>query len=105
MTITEIRRRLSAAYAQMTFFPRTNETYYPARWSYGDGAGDASTACKYNHRVSLAAERVASRLHLHDLDFADVTRLRDAADIIAAAYRARVERDAAVDATADDEIG
>jgi hypothetical protein len=44
------------------FCPRTNETYYPARWSYGDGAGDASTSRHGDCRKSLAAERCLAEL-------------------------------------------
>ena len=103
MTLNQIRRSLSAAYSATWFQAATNETFYPARWSMGAGAGDASTACHYDRRRTLAAEHVAAQLRL-DLDFDDCLRLRDCADMIAAALRERAAADAAIDATADAEI-
>ncbi len=105
-TLREIREALSDAKSRTTFFPRINETYYPAAWSWGEGAGDASTSCKYDRRIQLAAEWVACEYGLHlSGAFDDCTRLRDCADIIASALRRQNEHDEAVDATLDAPIG
>lgn len=105
VTLAQIREWVSEAKAKTTFYPRTNETYYPASWSYGRGAGDASTSCHYDHRLSLAANHVAGALGVDvEYDLMDVTRARDAASVIAAALRAQRQADAAEDQTAQDPI-
>jgi len=102
VTLEDLRRWVSAAKGETEFCPRTNETYYPAAWSYGEGAGDASTSTPYDHRLSLAANHVASLLGV-DVEFElnEVTRGRDAASVIYAALRAQRDADALEDTHAE----
>jgi len=105
-TVRTIRSMLSTAYSETAFFGKTNETYYPAAWTMGDGAGSASTACKYDQRRGMAAEWVASQLGLHMdyMEFADCPRLIDCATTIADALKTQAEADAKEERALDDPI-
>lgn len=107
MTVAEALERVRDALAECSFFPKTNETYYPASWAYGEGAGDASTSDHYDVRKSRAAEHVLEEL----ADEQDVTLpklgevwedmgTRDIARMIAAAINEAVAED---DEDAEDE--
>jgi hypothetical protein len=101
-TLREIRQAISDALDETTFFPRTNETYYPATWRYGEGAGGASTSTHYDRRIQLAAEHVAGEYELDmEGEFDDLTRARDAAALI----RDRLRDQAAADEAEDAEDG
>lgn len=102
ITLRQIREMLSEAYAETTFYARTNETHFPARWTMGDGAGDASTGCRYDRRLQQASEHIARSLGLAmDCEFDNETRQRDCADLIAGALRKQAESDAKTDDTLD----
>ena len=100
-TLTKIRKMLSDAYRETALYG--NETYYPATWRYGAGVGDASTACRGEHRRGVTSEFIAGELGLRMdfMEFEDCPRLRDCADMIANELRTQAARDAAVDLTAD----
>ena len=98
VTLADIRQWVARARDQTTFFPRTNQTYYPAYWTMGDGAGDASTSDCYETGLQRAAEHVAYELGLDMAEkFRDLTRGRDAAQIIADALREQRAQDAEQD--------
>lgn len=108
MTLREIRAQLRAAYNRTSFYPRTNETYYPAAWRYGAGVGGASTSCNYDRRISLAAMHMAHDMELSrdstnhlDYELSECTRLRDAADILSREFRIQKTHDTEIDATLD----
>jgi len=105
VTLADIRRWVSTAKDRTSFCDRTNETIYPAAWSYGRGAGDATTSTHYDHRLLLAANRVASLLGVDiEYEFLGVSRSRDAAAVIAAALRAQHQADAREDTHANEPI-
>lgn len=105
-TLREIRATVAEMFAQTSFFPRTNETYYPASWVYGDGADDASTSDPYDVRLTRAGQAAAREydLVIDEWEFQDMRRQRDVADKIATALRARDATDAATDSAADEPI-
>jgi len=82
--ITWIRTALKSAYSRTSFYPRTNETYYPAKWYYGSGAGDASTSDHYDTRLQRSVERVAHRLGLRDFQSYATTQREAALDLFEA---------------------
>ncbi len=106
MTVREIRQCVREAIDETSVCG--DETLYPAAWRYGDGVGDAMTSARGDCDLAIAAEHVAKVLCVgRDLPrgaFGDVTRVRDAADLIAAAYRERVARDVVADGAVDDEL-
>ena len=61
-SVAEARELYRERLEETWFQPQTNETYYPALWSYGEGAGEASTSTHYDQRKSLAAERTMREL-------------------------------------------
>jgi len=105
-TLREIREQLREAWMATQFFPKMNETYYPAAWRFGEGAGDASTSCPGSQEIAVAAEHVARELGLFNVEgeFDEFTRQRDAAARIAELLREQHERDLAEDAEQDAEI-
>jgi len=70
MTKTKIRSKLSDYYQQTSYSSYTNETFFPARWTWGESAGDASTSTPSDCRKSVAAGQVCRDLgfEFHDLD-------------------------------------
>jgi len=62
VTFDAAYERFQERLGECSFFPKTNETYYPAKWSYGEGAGDASTSCHYDGCTQLAADRALLEL-------------------------------------------
>mgnify|MGYP001593037934 CR=1 FL=1 len=106
VTLRAIRDWVSWARSQTEFHSQTNHTYYPASWTYGGGVADAMTGdyCDYGDTgLRRAAEHVvvAMGLDLDHLagDFDDLTRSRDAAAVIARAYREQQAEDAKEDQT------
>jgi len=65
------RRRCIEQRASTSFYPRLNETNYPAAWTYGSGAGDARTSCPYDRRTELAREEAVRQLTEEIQDAAD----------------------------------
>ena len=65
---TEVKRRLRAAFARTSIVG--DEVYFPARWTYGERAGGASTSVPVRRharterhaRMAVAADRVASQV-------------------------------------------
>jgi hypothetical protein len=107
VTVAAARKMFRDCMAQTSFFPRTNETYFPAAWTYGEGAGDASTADHYDTRKRRSAERVlASLAEEHDVTVPERTSYRDWSEMgtgdiareIADAINAAVEADVEADA-------
>ena len=100
VSVAEVRELYRERLAETWFQPRTNETYYPALWSYGEGAGEASTSTHYDQRKALAAERTMRELaEENDLtiprereDWADMGT-GDIARTIAAAINAAYAKD------------
>jgi len=105
-TLREIRAELAAAWRETQFFPKANETYYPAHWTHGRGAGDASTSCPGDREIAVAAEHVARKLGLVNVDsnFDEFPRQRDAAARIARLLREQHERDRTEDGEQGAEI-
>lgn len=105
MTLREIREMLSDAVSETEFCEATNETIYPACWTYGEGAGDATTGDYYDVRIQKSAEHVCAELEIAEPpSFSRVTRQRDAAYMIADALRRQAERDRERDEAMDAEI-
>jgi len=100
ITVNNVLERVRRARAQTEFYPRSNETYYPAAWRYGDGAGDASTSAPYDVRKSQAAEYVLTKLaEEHDVTVPDLYEdwetmgTRDIARTIASAINLAITED------------
>lgn len=93
----EVKRRLRVAFARTSI--AGDEVYYPARWTFGERAGNASTSVpvrkhartERHARMAVAADRVAVLLGLDGfhLDDDDVSTL----DAVAAGIVRAVERE------------
>jgi len=109
LTLREIRKMISDAHRKTTYFGQTNETYYPAWWAgYCGRDQHTSTSTHYDVGLKLATEHVASELgclrQLNNYDIENVTRRREAADLVVAAYRSMIAADIKIDASLDDPI-
>ena len=57
-TKREIREQLREWWGRMAYYPKTNETYFPAAWAGYKGHGpDTTTSRPYDCRMSLLIER------------------------------------------------
>ena len=95
MTLRDIRKMVSDAVRETSIGSATGDTYYPALWAYGEGAGDAMTSGLGDCRLEVAADYVAAELGLNmPGEFIDLTVARDAAALIAQRLRERADVDA-----------